>query len=353
MDWNRCKREFREFFDAVEDVRFRLGCEGKNAWFRGVKSTAYCLTPSLFRRPLPLNAVWQLSHECNSASWRGKRLPSALAAFRRAWRKIPTNVLPQSSGCEQLLRIRKGRGPKKDVNRSLAKRVRNALSLALTEVEDQRVPHERDLFTEFSYRDGGSFRSSWHALAAAQHYQAGTRMLDWSDSLLVALAFAVQDYLSKIASHDLLRRGELAPDLERLVSKVDEPALWVLNPYHLAASSGETSILDPTWDKRRDYYDMFLLDRVSWPLAKPLPLTISWETPRIAAQRGSFTIHGRCPLPLEEQVGSSVVAKCKLSKPAALYATYLVRDVCAFDSYTLNRDRHHLGTSIRRRHLGY
>ncbi|MCP3916258.1 MAG: FRG domain-containing protein [bacterium] len=237
--------------------------------------------------------------------------------------------------------------------RQLQENVERVLEPVIEAVQEHRVPHERDLFTEFAYRDGGSFQSSWHALAAAQHYQAGTRLLDWSDSLLVGLAFAVAGFSRELASKDVLRNTELAPVAAERLNELPEPAIWVLSPYHLAAESGETSILDPTWDQATDYYQMFLTERVRWQTSKPLPLTISWETPRIAAQRGTFTIHGRCPSCLREQVSKTVLGKVVLSRHAALYAVYLIRDVCAFDGYSLNRDRHNLGKSIRLRHLGY
>ena len=277
----------------------------------------------------------------------------ALQNFARSWKAIPDAARWPIDGVDDLLAASGTTASSRDDYRRLETTTKKNLEKAIGLAQRRRVRHERDLFTEFSYRDGGNFRSSWHALAAAQHYQTGTRLLDWSDSLLVGVAFAIAEYSSTLSSTELLRGPSLETKVIELLNSRPSPAVWVLNPYHLAAGSELTSILDPTWDGSLDYYKMFLMEEIEWSVSAPLPLTIPWETPRIAAQRGTFTVHGLCPLSLDDQVARTVVGKCPLTRFAAIYAVYVVRDVCAFDAYTLNRDRHNLGESIRLRHLGY
>lgn len=118
---------------------------------------------------------------------------------------------------------------------------------------------------------------SWDRLFLMQHYRAPTRLLDWSESLDVALFFCVSFEKS---------------------SPVDR-ALWVLNPFRLNFNSVRQNIIfDKSDPIHYEYYEEI---RKNEKVPHELPIAVQppWTNPRIIAQRSCFTIHGYNPNPLE------------------------------------------------------
>ena len=111
--------------------------------------------------------------------------------------------------------------------------------------------------------------NSWERLAFMQHYGIPTRLLDWTESLAVALFFAVNDNSSN-------------------------PHLWIINAFHLNKDSTKNSRIFVTGlDFIPEYYDSFVSieNRHVWKYEKPIFLQIPWTMDRLKVQSGFFTFH--------------------------------------------------------------
>lgn len=130
-------------------------------------------------------------------------------------------------------------------------------------------------------------KDNWEWLFVMQHYGCPTRLLDWSESPLVALYFALEGVTTANVADD------------------DNPVIWCLKPLELnkkftAIPQGEdiptltsgnltTNAIENSYGIER-YTDALY----------PLTITAPFNNDRINAQRGIFTLFGYKTQPLEE-----------------------------------------------------
>ena len=150
----------------------------------------------------------------------------------------------------------------------------------------------------------------WEWYYLMQHYGIPTRLLDWTESPLAALYFALEE--------NAIKRS---------------PCVWMMDPYSLNRLSGEEYILFPYPDTDLKYWlPDFCGGRAKVHTfddgarfkdnTKPLAIYPKRYNPRIVAQRGVFTVHGmeKSPinhLPLTDEDGKETrIAKITF-KPSA------------------------------------
>ena len=110
--------------------------------------------------------------------------------------------------------------------------------------------------------------TDWEWLFLMQHYGLRTRLLDWTQSSLIALYFAIRD-----------NAGDA------------DAAVWAMNPWWLNRETFGEFALFPADDRRaNDHAPLHPGQELKGKL--PLAITPIHASQRIAAQRGVFTIHG-------------------------------------------------------------
>jgi len=178
---------------------------------------------------------------------------------------------------------------------------------------DDILDIEDDLFRRF-WREGPQYytpRSDpryevWDFYILMQHHGAPTRLLDWTESALTALHFAIKAVDS-----------EKSKDQE---NNSINPCVYVLESYRLYDKikfSDSISIAKQNWNKylnkrknrgliykyglnRDDWEEIYLPSSMDDHLELPLPeppyvMITDYNTRRIAAQRSQFVLFGRDP----------------------------------------------------------
>lgn len=133
--------------------------------------------------------------------------------------------------------------------------------------------------------------NKWEWLFLMQHYKTPTRLLDWTESPLVALYFAIDNKLDEL-------------------EKDDSPIVWCLDPYTLNARVEGINVQNEVPYVGGDdlnsntidlYYGIGKATRLNTPLAIAGPI----NSTRINAQRGVFTLFSFNDTPLEQTVNAN------------------------------------------------
>lgn len=200
---------------------------------------------------------------------------------------------------------------------------------------------EKNLFARFKTQAGQllppGLESSWEVLSVMQHHGVPTRIMDWTDSLFVALYFALENK-----------------------NTAASPCLWLLNPFALnKASLRQSRIFDQVDRLPKDAYNSFIDEKFQleeaerktwkdWPPDLPVATAPIWGHPRALRQRGFFTIHGLAAKPLEQQA-KHLVKQIEIPAESQEPLRLLLRDA-GIDHYALFPDLDGLARKLRMRY---
>jgi hypothetical protein len=165
-------------------------------------------------------------------------------------------------------------------------------------------PSESNLLTRFKQSAAllvdKSPKDDFDWLFLMQHYGVPTRLLDWTESPLTALYFAIDD----IAFDEI------------------DSALWVLKPIELnkiaKISSDEKNYIPSFDDEYLQNYDVSKMNSIRKVAFSPVATIATRNNPRIQAQLGVFTIHHLDKKPIEDFCNNNEVFKYKIPSAAKL-----------------------------------
>ena len=196
--------------------------------------------------------------------------------------------------------------------------------------ESKDLETEQFLFHEFKRLATKLFdkrTGDWEILFDMQHYGLPTRLLDWSEVLGVSLAFTLfEDY-----------------------REAEDSAVWILDPVALNRKSGQPSIKGESDLSRFDFQAIYWRND---PVAQQLPIALDppFQSERMLAQKGTFTIHGNDKRALETQC-PEFVRKVILPKEAKGGAREFLEHA-NLNEFSIYPDMVGMARYIRRQALG-
>jgi hypothetical protein len=352
-NWQSAVQAWHLLLDRVSQARQDVDGQVRGVWFRGLEDEAFPLRPSIYRTNVTVLETLSVESGLKQQvlqQTEPQRLEALVRGLTEA-KKISMQFRKATSGAiERIVALQQHKQAAGANQGELDRRI----SLLRANLLGS-IPAELDAFHEFKNRGRLDQSDSWSVLTIMRHRGVPTRLMDWSESFVVALYFALSAYLRNLSEHwrdptdwKDNRPPFFAPNLPR-------PAVWVMNPFLLAGQSSLYGAIPyPNHPPLPDYYSALLVDQ-SWPFARAIPIHAPKLDSRIESQRGAFTFHGSDSLPVDEQIKKGerdgTLVKVPIEIEAAVYGAYFLWQFVNLDDYELMRDLDTLGKVVGNRHL--
>jgi hypothetical protein len=179
-------------------------------------------------------------------------------------------------------------------------------------------------------------RDDWEWYSLMQHYGAPTRLLDWTDSALVALYFAISTWTPG--------KGE---------SPAPTPAVWALNPWSLNRKI-ETRVYGPANPEVNPEIGVYLGTPYKSPKPPQYPIALdpTFIAQRMLVQHSHFTLHGSDCRGLDEmadelQLNDALFKLVILSEEESIVVLRQRLALLGITETTIYPDLHGLGKELR------
>ncbi|MES2760676.1 MAG: FRG domain-containing protein [Bacteroidota bacterium] len=141
-------------------------------------------------------------------------------------------------------------------------------------------------FRRFADKVFKNKESEWETLFDMQHYGIPTRLIDWTETLGIALFFAAYN--------------------NRVFKTGGDAAVYLLNPIELNKASGIDKIYRIPYDEKEYAYSNIYWHKKPFKTAAPIAIEPIFRNDRIIAQRGMFTVHHDKIEPIEDEFPNAI-----------------------------------------------